>query len=120
MSLSQHRHILPLISISLELCNQLFNLRIEALFQSLFYRERHTCVVDILRCQTKMDKLLVSIQASDLIEFFLDKILNSLYIVIGNLLDVFYALCFLFVKITINVTQTFKQRLVERSKLWQR
>ena len=32
-------------------------------------------------------------------------------------LDVFYALCFIFVKITINVTQTFEQRLVERSNL---
>lgn len=67
-----------------------------------------------------MDKLLVSIQATDFIKFFLDKILYSLYIVIGNLLDIFYALCFILVKITINVTQTFEQRLVERSKLWQR
>ena len=60
-----------------------------------------------------MDKFLVSIQASDLIEFFLDKILYSLYIVIGNLLDVFYALCFIFVKITINVTQTFDKSRLE-------
>ena len=37
--ISLARHILPLISISLELCNQLFNLRIEALFQSLLDRK---------------------------------------------------------------------------------
>ena len=120
MSLSQHRNILPLISVSLELCNQLLYLWVEALFQSLLHRERHTGIVDVLRCQTEVDKLLVGIQATNLVELFLDEVLNGFHVMVGNLLNVFHTLCSLLVEIAVDVTQTLKQLLVERSQLWQR
>ena len=66
-----------------------------------------------------MDKLLVGIQATNLVKLFLDEILNSFHIVVGNLLNVFHTLSIVLVEITIDVTQTLKQRLIERSQLRQ-
>src|SRR5690349_9342326 len=57
--------------------------------KKILQRKRNGCVVNILRSETEMNKFL---QKSEVhfFEFFLQEILNSLYVVIGcffNLLD---------------------------------
>ena len=113
VSLCQHWNILPLISIGLQLSNEFLYLRIVHLFQRLLHRERYTGIVDILRCKTEMDKFLISIQASDLIKFFLNKILDCLHIVIGYFFNILHTLCLVLIKITIDVTQTIKKSMVK-------
>ena len=120
VSLSQHRHILPLVSISLELCNKFLYLWVEALLQSLLDRKRYTGVVDVLRSETEVNELLIVVQSTNLIELLLDEILYGFYVVISNLLNVLDTLSLIFVKVTVDITQALKQRLVERSQLWQR
>ena len=66
-----------------------------------------------------MDKLFISLQASNLVEFFFDEIFYGLHIVVGHLLDVFYTLCACLVKGGVDVTQTWEQVVVERCELWE-
>ena len=120
MSLGKHWYILPLIGIGLQLSYQLLYLWIENILKCFLHRKRHTGIVDVLRGQTEMDKLLVSIQSANLIKLFLDKILYSLDIVVGNLLDILDTLRIILIKVLIYLTQTSKQSRIERSKLRQR
>ena len=48
MSLSQHGHVLPLLSIVVQLLNELLNHRIVHLLQRLLDAQGHTGIVDIL------------------------------------------------------------------------
>ena len=109
MSLGKHWYILPLIGIGLQLSYQLLYLWIENILKCFLHRKRHTGIVDVLRGQTEMDKLLVSIQSANLIKLFLDKILYSLDIVVGNLLDILDTLRIILIKVLIYLTQTSKQ-----------
>ena len=102
--LGQHRDIFPSLSILGQLIDQLLQQRHIHFMERLFDREGHTGVVNILRGKTKVDKLLVVFEATYLVQFLLDEILNSFYIVIGYLLDILHALCIILGKITIDST----------------
>lgn len=88
--------------------------------QCLFEREWHAGVVDILRCQAKVNKLLVGIQASNLIESLLDEIFHGLDIVIGDLLDVLDPLCAFLIEVAIDIPQAFEKVVIEVLQLRQR
>ena len=68
-----------------------------------------------------MDKLLVSVESADAVEFLLYEVLYSLHVVVSHFLDVLHALGFFFAKVAIDVAQTLEELMVERSKLrqWQ-
>ena len=68
-----------------------------------------------------MDELLVSVEASNLVEFLLNEVLYCLHVVVGHLLDVLHALCVLLVEVEIDAAQCFKQGMVEVLELrqWQ-
>ena len=62
MRLGEHRDILPLFSVVIELFNQFLNLWNIHLVECLLDTQGHAGVVDILRCQSEMNKLLVGFQ----------------------------------------------------------
>ncbi|CCZ10998.1 glutathione s-transferase protein [Prevotella sp. CAG:1092] len=119
MSLCQHRYILPLVSILLQLSDKFLNLWNEDIFQSLLYRQRYAGVVDILRSKSKVYELLISFEIANLVKLFLNKILHGLNVVVCNLFDILHTLCAILIKIAVNVAQAFEQALVKRSQLWQ-
>ena len=59
VSLSEHRHILPLFRIVGELLNQLFHLRNEHIGQRLFHGKGHAGVVNVLGGESEMDEFLI-------------------------------------------------------------
>ena len=66
-----------------------------------------------------MDELLVGLEATNLVELFLDEVFHSLDIVVRHHFDVFDALCILFCEVAIDVA---KLLVADRNalQLWQR
>ena len=116
--LCQHWYVLPFFSVFFQLSNQLLNLWIEYLFESFLNWQRHTCVVDVLWCQSKVDELLVVIESSNLVKLLFDEIFNSLYIVVGDALNFLHTCCRRLVKVAIDIAQLLKEGAVKAFQLW--
>ena len=67
-----------------------------------------------------MNKLLVLLETTNLIEFFLDEVLDSLHIMVGHLLDVLHTLCFCGSEVAIDIAELVEQFMVEIFQLRQR
>ena len=108
MGLGEHGDILPLLSIVVELLDKFLHKGIIYLLQSLFDRKGHAGVINVLGCQTKVNKLLVLFITTHRVETLLDKVLHSLHVVVGNLLNVFHPLGISRCELAINVTELVK------------
>ena len=102
--LGQHRDVLPLLGIVVQLLDEFLHHRIVHLFQSLFNRKRYTGVVDVLRSQSEVDKLFgLSGKTTERTDFFLDEVLYGLHVVIRGLLYLLHAGSILLREVTIDV-----------------
>ena len=119
VGLGQHGHVFPLIGILLQLVDELFHLRIVHLFKRFLNGKGHAGVVDILRGEAEMDKLLVSLEPANLVELLLNEILHGLDVVVGNLLNILHVLCRLLVEGAVDVAQTIEKGMIERGELGQ-
>ena len=105
----------------MELLYQLLYQRVVDLFERLLDGEGHAGVVDILRGETEVYELFgLSGKTAERTDFLLNEILDSLDVVVGHLLDVLHTLGVLDRELTIDVTQGFKQAVVEILKLGKR
>ena len=120
MRFGQHRNIGPFFGIRAKLSNQFLNLRIIYLLQRFFYRKGHRGIVDILRSQSEVDKLLVIVHTTQLVKLFFQEIFHGFHVVIGHAFNFLNALGIGFREITINISQSFKHALVYPSQLRQR
>ena len=105
MGLGQHRNVLPLLGIIVQLLNQLLHHRIVNLLQSLLDRKGNAGVVNVLRCEAEVDELLVALETAHGVELLLDKVLYGFYVVVSNRLNVFHTLCISGCEITVDVTK---------------
>ena len=120
MCLGEHRYHFPFFSVIMELFYQFLNQRIIDFLQCLLYGEGNRGVIDILGSQAKVDELLVLVKTSNLVEFFLDEVLDSLDVVVGHLLDVLHTLSLGRGEVAIDVAKPLKQAMVEIFQLRQR
>ena len=120
VGLGQHGHILPLLSIVVQLLYQFFHHRIVHLLQCLLDRKRYAGIVDVLWCQAKVDELLVFLKVANLIQLFLDKILYGLHVVVGRFLYLLHTGSILLCEVTIDISKRFKQVMVKILQLRQR
>ena len=105
----QHRDILPLFGIVVELLDELLHQGIVYLLERLLDRKGHRGIVDVLGSEAEMNKLFVLFETAHGIETLLDKILHGLHVVVGYLLNVFHPLGISRCKLAINVTELVKQ-----------
>ena len=84
--LGQHGNIFPLLGIMVNQRQHLVEHRHVAVVQRLFDQQGHRGVVDILRREPEVNKLLVGFEVQR-VEFLLDEILDSLHVVVGNRLN---------------------------------
>ena len=120
MSLCKHRHVLPFVSIILQLLDEFFDHRVVNLVECILDCQGYTCVVDVLTGQTEVDELLVLLEIANLIEFFLDEVLHGFHVVVGYLLDVLHSLCVSLGEVGIYLAQGGEEVLVEGLQLRQR
>ena len=130
VGLCQHGHILPLLSIVIELLDEFLNHWIVHLLQSFLDAQRNAGVVDILWSQSKVDELLglyretaestVGAVFASGIYLLLDEILHSFYVVVGHFFDILHALGILLSEVTIDVAQGLKEVAVYCCQLRQR
>ena len=120
VGLGEHRHVFPLLSIGLQLLCQFLNLRDVDLVEGILDGERHGCVVNILRCESEVNELLVFLEISEFVELFLDIIFHGLHVVVGYLLDILDARCALLVKLAVYVAEAVEMFVIEVCQLWQR
>ena len=113
----QHGHIGPLLSILFQLVDEFLKQWEIHLRKSLSDTHGHTGIVDILRSETKMDKLLESIQSTYGIELLLEEILHSFHVMIGHLLYGFHSGSIGLTEVLIDSTQTREQLLRKRCQL---
>ena len=119
VGLCQHRHLRPFLGILVQLADEFLNLRIVHLVQCVLDAQGHTCVVDILACESEMDELFVCVESANGIELFLDEIFNCLDVVVGYLLNVLDTLCVICGEILVDLAQAFEQLCGERCQLGQ-
>ena len=86
VSTCQHRYVLPLRSIELELIDQPTKLRQEDVLDSFADHQREGRIVDVLGGEPEVDELLLIAQAEG-IELLLDEVLDGLDVVIRHALD---------------------------------
>ena len=120
MSLCQHRDVCPLIGIRTQLGNQLLQLGIVDVVECILDGKGHRRIVDVLRSQSEMNKLLVGFQSSDAVELFLDEVFNGFHIVIGHALYLLHAGSIRLREITVDISECFKQVVVDAVQLRQR
>ena len=120
MRLGQHGHVLPFVSIGFQLTDELFHCRHIHLVERFLHGERYARVVDILRSEAEVDKFLVRLQSTDLVELLFDEILHRLHVVVRGFLNVLHALGIGLGKVFVNTAQTRKQIAAEVFQLWQR
>ena len=113
VGLGEHGHVFPLFCVGTQLPDELFDKRYVYLVYRLLDAQRNTGIVDILGSETEMDKLLVGFEITNLVEFFLDVILHSLYIMVGHLFNLLYPTGTCLIELAVDVTQTVKERMVE-------
>ena len=92
VSLSEHRYVLPLLGILLQLSYELLHLRVEHLIEGILHSERHRRVVDVLAGESEVDKLLICVKSADAVQFFLYEIFHCLDVMVGDLLYVLHSL----------------------------
>ena len=119
MGLGEHRHVLPLLGISLELVDELLDLGIIDLQERLLDGQGHARVVDVLRGESEMDKLLVGIQSADGVKLLLDEILHGLDVMVGHLLDVLHTGGILLREVAVDAAKTVEEGRVEALELRQ-
>ena len=109
MSLGKHRNLCPLFCHTLDKAEYLFEKRHEALVNSFLERKWNRGVVDVLRSKTEMHEL-TPFEDVHFLETVLDEVLDSLYIVVCNLLDLLYLGCVFWSHISIDVPQSLELR----------
>ena len=82
VSLGEHRYLGPFVGIFLKLGNEFLNLGNIYLLNSIFQRQRHTGVVDILACQSEVDEFLPLFHIVHAGNTFFDEVFHSLHVVI--------------------------------------
>ena len=117
VGLGEHRHGVPLVGTRFEGADHAFQHRNIHVFEAIFEHERESRVVDVLRRETEVHKLLVFLQTTDGIKLFFDEIFNRLDVVIRHTLDVFYTLCVVFCEIGVETAQTCEEAVIERGEL---
>ena len=105
VSFGKHRNGFPFSSIRLQLRNQFFNQRIINLLQCFLDRKRDRCIVNILRSQSKMNKLFVLFQSTQLIKLFFQEILYGFHIMVSHTFNILDTLRIGFRKITVDIAQ---------------
>ena len=105
VSVGKHRDALPLLSQRREGLEQLLECGDVQICQRLLQHQRLRGVVDILRGESEVDKLGASLHTQG-DKFLLDKILYSLHIVVGGLLDLLHTLSIGLGEFAINVAQS--------------
>ena len=79
---SQHRDILPLLSVSIQLIDEFLKQRQVSLLHGLLQHQGERGIVNILRSQAKVNELFIFVESAHLVELFFNKVLNGLYIVV--------------------------------------
>ena len=91
MRSGQHGHVFPFKSQPRQIRNDLVQQRQHHPFCGALQRQRNGRVVDVLRCQPKVDKLLPSPQAQ-LVHCVFQEIFDGFHIMVGDALLVFHPL----------------------------
>ena len=65
-----------------------------------------------------MYELLVIVESSNLVKFLLDEVFHCLDVMVGGLLNSLYSLSIGLTEVAIDVSQCFKQAVVESLQLW--
>ena len=124
MSLCQHRDVLPLFSIVVQLFRQLLDERTIHLLQSLLDAQGHRSVVDVLRRQSEVYELLerpdVLRPGVQRVHLLLDEVLHGLHIVVCRLFNLLHPFRILRSEAAVKVPERFKKFMVEALQLWQR
>ena len=121
MGLGQHRNVLPLLGIVVQLLYQLLNHRIVNLLQCFLNRQGYAGIVDILRSQAEMDEFLcLNGEPVKCVYLFFDEVLYCLYVMVCRLLYLLDPCSILLAKATIDITQGLKQLVVKTFQLRQR
>ena len=121
MGLGQHGHVTPLFSIVVKLFNQLLNEGIINVGKCFLDTKGYGSIVNILRGKSEMDELLgLSGESAQRIATLLDEILNSFNIMVSDTLNSLHTKCILCRKVTIDVSEGFKETMIKTFKLGKR
>ena len=113
MRLGEHRDVLPLLGIVVQLLNQFLDKRVIYLFQCLLDRERHTRIVDVLGSESEVNELLEAVETTHGIELLLDKVLHGLHVVVSHFLNILHPLGISKRKLTIDIAELVEQLMVD-------
>ena len=95
VSFCKHRNVFPFFCKCVQLVHHFIEKRQIGFVDGIADKHRNRGVVDVLRSKSEMDEFLVGIKFES-VEFFLNEVFHSFYVVVCHAFNVFYLLCVLY------------------------